>query len=70
MDPSTPDHAVAELLNGLNKGQYLILAEAIRQLSGELVLDWATIEAAAARPLRGMHVAATEEGPLVIRLAD
>jgi hypothetical protein len=69
MDPASPDQAVANLLNGLNKGQYLILAEAIRQLGGTMTLDWTSVEAAAARPLPEMHVDAST-GPVIMRLAE
>lgn len=69
MDPNTPDEAVASLLNGLNKGQYLILLEAVRQAGGELRLDWAEIELAAGRPLPVLHVDASE-GPVAIRIAQ
>jgi hypothetical protein len=69
MEPASPDQAVANLLNGLNKGQYLILIEAIRQLGGSLTLDWAAVEAGAARPLPEMHVDAST-GPVIMRLAE
>ena len=69
MDPNTPDHAVAELLNGLNKGQYLILAEAIRRLGGTLQLDWTAVASAAGGPLPPMHVEAVE-GLVVLHLAE
>ncbi|MGV3617791.1 MAG: hypothetical protein ACO1SV_20895 [Fimbriimonas sp.] len=68
MDPASPDQAVANLLNDLNKGQYLILVEAIRQLGGTLTLDWAAVEAAAARPLPEMHIDASS-GPVNLHLA-
>lgn len=69
MDPASPDQAVASLLNGLNKGQYLILLEAVRQLGGEIQIDWAAIEAAAVRPLPVLHVDASN-GPVVVRIAE
>lgn len=69
MEPTLPDQAVAALLNSLNKGQYLILLEAVRQLGGEMRIDWPEIEAAAARPLPQMHVDASD-GPVVVRIAQ
>lgn len=69
MDPASPDQAVAALLNGLNKGQYLILLEAVRQAGGEIRIDWPAIEAAAVRPLPVLHVDASH-GPVVVRIAD
>jgi hypothetical protein len=67
MDLERPDEAVAELLNGMNKGQYLLLAEAIRQLGGTMTLDWSQFLEAAARPPQPMGVDATD-GPVVLRL--
>ncbi len=69
MEPETPDQAVAALLNTLNKGQYLILAEAIRQLGGELRLDWAEVMRRAAQPLVPLFVDASD-GPVMLTLQD
>jgi hypothetical protein len=67
MDPGTPAESVAELLNDFTRGHYLILLEAVRQLGGELRLDRAAIEAAAAGPLVPMEVDGTD-GPVVLRI--
>ena len=68
MTPNTPAQAIAELLNAMSKGQYLILAEAIKQLGGELRLDGDTFFAAAAQPPPGLEVDA-DDGPIVIRFS-
>jgi len=69
MEPQTPAAAVAELLNSLNKGQYLILTDAIRQLGGELRLDWEAIAERAKLPPTPLDVDGSD-GPIVVRLAD
>ncbi|RYG47813.1 hypothetical protein EON79_06335 [bacterium] len=67
MKPDCPAEAVADILGGLNKGQYLVLLQAVRQLGGELRLDWKAIEAAATEPFAQMEVDDTD-GPVVIRI--
>ncbi len=64
----SPDDAIAELLQTLNKGQYLLLVEAIRQLGGELRVDPLRFAAALNDPVPGMSVDATD-GPVILRLS-
>jgi hypothetical protein len=67
MEPSTPAEAISELLNAMSKGQYLILAEAIRQLGGEMRIDAESFFASAALPPPPLDVDA-DDGPIVLRL--
>lgn len=64
---ASPDLAIAELINTMNLGQFLILAEAIRQLGGELRIDWRAYGQAALEALPKVEVDMTD-GPVVIRL--
>jgi hypothetical protein len=66
MEPQTPDEQVAALLNTLNKGQYLILMEAVRQLGGELRLNWEQLTGET-RVLPQMFVDASD-GPVILQL--
>jgi hypothetical protein len=68
MVPNTPAQAVAELLNAMSKGQYLILVEAIKQLGGEMRLDGDAFFEAAAQVPPGLEVDA-DDGPIVIRFS-
>jgi hypothetical protein len=68
MEPERADEQVAALLNTLNKGQYLILMEAVRQLGGQLRLNWDQLTANTAA-LPQMYVDASD-GPVVLQLAD
>jgi hypothetical protein len=68
MEPERSDEQVAALLNSLNKGQYLILMEAVRQLGGQLRLNWDQLTANAGA-LPQMYVDASD-GPVVLQLAD
>ena len=66
MEPERPDEQVAALLNTLNKGQYLILMEAVRQLGGELRLNWEQLVTVPMLPQ--MYVDASD-GPVILKLA-
>ena len=66
MEPERPDEQVAALLNTLNKGQYLILMEAVRQLGGELRLNWEQLVTVPMLPQ--MYVDASD-GPVLLKLA-
>ncbi len=59
--------AVAQVIQGMTKGQYLILAEAIRQLGGELRVDPSSLVVGALQPSPQIVVDDTD-GPVVIRL--
>lgn len=65
--PSTPEEAVARLLSSMNKGQYSILIEAIRQLGGELRLDTAGWMRSVIEPLPTIKVD-SGDGPIVLRI--
>jgi len=65
--PGSPPEAVSMLLQGLNKGQYLILVEAIRQLGGELRLDTPAWLDAVKQPWPTIKVDA-DDGPIVLRI--
>lgn len=69
MDSSRTDEQIAAFLNTLNRGQYLILLEAIRQAGGEIRIDQERFERAAATPLQMVSVDASD-GPVVIRIID
>jgi hypothetical protein len=68
MEPERPDEQVAALLNTLNKGQYLILMEAVRQLGGQLRLNWEQLTTET-RILPQMFVDASD-GPVILQLAQ
>ncbi|RYG18687.1 hypothetical protein EON82_22320 [bacterium] len=68
-EPTRADDAIAEFLNSMTGGQCLILAEAIRQLGGELRIRPQDFAAAAKRPLPSMEVEGTD-GVVVLRLSD
>ena len=67
IEPDTPAEAIATLLNAMSKGQYLILAEAIRQLGGELRLDPEGFFRAATEHPPRLDVDG-DDGPIVLRL--
>jgi hypothetical protein len=69
MIPDTPDQAVAELLNSMNKGQYLLFVEALRKAGGEVSIHWADFAAAAGQELPAIEVDASD-GPVVLRLGS
>lgn len=64
-----PDEAIAELLASLNRGQYILLVEAIRQLGGELRIDPLRFSVALQENVPGLNVDATD-GPVVLRLVE
>lgn len=66
-DAARADEAIAEFLNSMTGGQYLILAEAIRQLGGELRIRPEDFAAAAKRSLPSMEVDGTD-GVVLLRL--
>jgi hypothetical protein len=59
--------AIAALLQGMNKGQYEILAMAIAQLGGELRLSADELAVAAMTPASRIEVDDTD-GPIILRL--
>ena len=63
------DELIAEFLQTMNGGQYLIVAEAIRQLGGELRIRPEDFAEAARRPKPGMEVDGTD-GIVVLRLRN
>lgn len=66
--PGQPiDEAIADLLRSLNKGQYLILCEAIRQAGGEIRIDPNEFALATAAPNPKLNIDASD-GPILIRL--
>jgi hypothetical protein len=66
MEPERPDEQVAALLNTLNKGQYLILMEAVRQLGGELRLNW---EQLVTVPMLPQMFVDASDGPVILKLS-
>jgi hypothetical protein len=62
--PKTPEEAVVRLLNGMNKGQYTILIEAIRQLGGEMHLDEGWVDSVML-PVPAIEVV-SGDGPVVL----
>jgi len=63
------DEAIAEFQMTMNGRQYLILAEAIRQLGGELRIRPEDFAAAANQPKKGMDVDGTE-GEVLLRRTE
>lgn len=68
-DHTRADEAIAEFLNSLNKGQYLVFVEAMRRLGGELRIDPAEFEQATFPPLPGLDVEALDDF-VVLRLRE
>jgi hypothetical protein len=67
MDPQPADEAIAALVNTMNKGQYLLLVTAVRQLGGELRIDPTEFMRLAVAPTPPMNVDASD-GPIVLRV--
>jgi hypothetical protein len=60
---------LAEFVNTMNRGQYLILAEAVRQAGGAIRIEPREFAASTVAPLPELYVDATD-GPVVMRLAE
>lgn len=61
--------AIAGSLEGISKGSYLLLVEAIRQLGGEMRVDPRAYAQASVSPLFLLEVDGTD-GAIVIRLRE
>ncbi|RYG23350.1 hypothetical protein EON82_14330 [bacterium] len=60
---------LAEFVNTMNRGQYLILAEAVRQAGGSIRIEPREFADSTQTPLPELYVDATD-GPVVMRLAE
>jgi hypothetical protein len=58
---------LAEFVNTMNRGQYLILAEAVRQAGGSVRIEPRDFAQATVTALPELYVDATD-GPIVMRL--
>jgi hypothetical protein len=67
VDPQPADAAIASLIDTMNKGQYLLLVSAVRQLGGELRIDATEFMKMAVATTPKMNVDASD-GPIVLRL--
>jgi hypothetical protein len=66
--PGQPiDEAIADLLKSLNKGQYIILCEAIRQAGGRIEVEASWFARAVASPNPQLNIDSSD-GPIVLRL--
>jgi len=63
----SPDKTIAGLLNTMNRGQYLLLVKAMRQLDGPLRIDASDLAAWETAELPVMSVDATD-GPVILTL--
>lgn len=60
---------LAEFVNTMNRGQYLILAEAVRQAGGSIRIEPREFAVASQAQLPELYVDATD-GPIVMRLGE
>lgn len=68
-DRTSAEDFVLELLQGMNRGQYLLLTEAIRAAGGIVRIDVSELQRRAAEPSPRMTIDGTD-GPVLLQVND